>query len=191
MKGWAVGTNAEREDSDDLFSDVKKEQEGKTRMSNSPMSRKSRKSIDVCRSTRMTMSRMSNGRRISLRSVLFLRRSWRFAGPLYFSQDHNQHQHQHQHHIHEQLMTSNQCAVTFMIHVALILLLIPLSRFCSVVVWTEIELCGHSIKRTTTYALSVRGTEHTKAESTGRWEWWALIRMYLGARVEVGDHQAW
>ena len=27
MKGWAVGTNAEREDSDDLFSDVKKDHE--------------------------------------------------------------------------------------------------------------------------------------------------------------------
>ena len=53
MSGGAVGTDAERKDSDDLFSDVKKEEEGKTRMIRSPMSREIMESIDMSRSTRM------------------------------------------------------------------------------------------------------------------------------------------
>ena len=51
MRSGAIGTDAEREDSDDSFSDVKKEEEGKTRMIRSPMSRNIMKSIDISRST--------------------------------------------------------------------------------------------------------------------------------------------
>ena len=50
MRGGAVGTDAGRKDSDDLFSDVKKEKEWRTRMIRSPMSRKILKRIDMSRS---------------------------------------------------------------------------------------------------------------------------------------------
>ena len=43
----------QRKGSDDLFSDVKKEEEGKTRMIRSPMSRKMMKCIEMSRSTRV------------------------------------------------------------------------------------------------------------------------------------------
>ena len=93
MRGGTAGLDAERKDSDDLFSDVKKEEEGKTRMIRSPMSRETMKSIDMSMSTRMLDGFFFEGS-VFGRSDFF-RKSRRFAGALCFSQIHNQHQHQY------------------------------------------------------------------------------------------------
>ena len=94
----------QRKDSDDSFSDVEKEEEGKTRMIRSPMSRKS---IDMSRSTRMFTCLEVEGS-VFVRSHFFeghgvLRvRCILVISNRHHNQRQHQYQHQHQHHIHKQ-----------------------------------------------------------------------------------------
>ena len=74
------------------------------------------------------------------------------------------------------LTPPNQCTLTFMIHIALILLLIPLSRLSSKAwVGQRYNYILTPPNAEPIYALPTPLTEHTKAENSRHWEWWALI----------------
>ena len=110
---------------------------------------------------------------IFVRSHVFFRRSWRFAGALYFS------------HFIDGIrinisisiisrISPNQCALTLMTYIASILLLILLSRFSSTGRFGQrynYILTPPNAKATNTLV-----KEHTKAESAEHRERWTLIR---------------